>query len=160
MNGIHGMIFRPMAIDNNHDEVLAGSDYSVRSGFLEKYQEHIGGMQVVAMSAKTFIEKNWKQVADWSDLNVVVESSNQEPVEFFKYEKRERIGKSSRVWEEMQERRDKRDQERHNPITEVKDVVLDVDWDFSMTINGKEYWWLSDDTVVIIASFIEKQIAK
>ena len=49
----------------------------------------------------------------------------------------------------------------HNPIIEVSDVVLDpTDGDFSITINGAEYWWIDQESIIIIASYIEKQISK
>jgi hypothetical protein len=45
----------------------------------------------------------------------------------------------------------------HNPIVELNDVVLDpTDGDFSVTINGKEHWWIEDSAIIKIADYIEK----
>jgi hypothetical protein len=60
----------------------------------------------------------------------------------------------------MLERLEKDNKERHNPIIEFNNVVLDpTDGDFSVTINGKEHWWIEDDAVMIIANYIEKQLS-
>ena len=38
-------------------------------------------------------------------------------------------------------------------------MVLDPsDGDFSLTINGKEHWWIQDEAVIIIANYIENQL--
>ena len=40
-------------------------------------------------------------------------------------------------------------------------MVLDpTDGDFSITINGKEHWWIQDEAVIIIADYIEKKLKK
>jgi hypothetical protein len=59
----------------------------------------------------------------------------------------------------MMERIKEHNRERHNPIVSFDEVVLDpTDGDFSVTINGKGHWWISDDSVIAIADYIEKQL--
>ena len=49
--------------------------------------------------------------------------------------------------------------EKHNPVKSIDRVVLDPsDGDFSLTINGKEHWWIQDEAVIIIADYIENQL--
>lgn len=162
-NGIMGMWGRPMAMDNNHAKIAHSSQYSVQEKFLEEYNNHIAAMQIVAMCAKVYIMENWEKVKDWTGLNVVVEC-RQGSFDYYNYagprKRRQVVGKPERkdVLDDMFDRMNKEDEARHNPITSITDVVLDEEWDFSMTINGKEHWWLDDESVVIIANFIEKQL--
>lgn len=154
---------RPMALDNNHAKIAHSSDYSVQKDFLKEYNNHIGAMQVVAMCAKVYCCENWEKVKDWSKLNVVI-GCRQGQVEFFNYtgprKRRQVVGKPERkdVLNDMFDRIDKEDEKRHNPVETVTEVVMDEEWDFSMTINGKEYWWLDDESVIIIANYIEKNV--
>jgi hypothetical protein len=55
---------------------------------------------------------------------------------------------------------DQREKEKHNPILEFNEVVLDpTDGDFSITVNGDQaHWWIQDEAVILIADYIEKQL--
>lgn len=162
-NGIHGMIMRPCSLSNKeNDKVVHSSDYSVKKNFLQEYQNHIAAMQIVAECAKVFILKNWKKVKDWSKLNVVIEDASENPTEYFNYIPREKSKhKDSKTFEKMFESLEKSDKKRHNPITSISDVVLDpTDGDFSLTINGKDHLWILDDSIIVIANYIEEQLNK
>ena len=56
---------------------------------------------------------------------------------------------------------DKKKKRNQNPVLTINNVVLDpTDGDFSITINGKEHWWIQDEAVIIIADYIEKRLKK
>jgi len=50
-------------------------------------------------------------------------------------------------------------QEQHNPISTFTDVELDpFDGDFSITVNGIGFLWISSDTIITIADYVEKSL--
>lgn len=168
-NEIYGMMMRPVSTNaEDNEKTVQSSVYSVKEHFYNSYRHHIAAMQIVAECAKVYITKNWEQVKDWSDLEVIMEDANtpkdKEFADYFKY-----VGKSkenskrwnSDVMSKFLEKKDEEDKLRHNPILKVEGVVLDpTDGDFSLTVNGRNHMWISDSTVVIIADYIEQQLVK
>ena len=160
-NMLFGMFGRPCASDEKeNEEIMQSSDYSVSKDFRKEYCNHIAGKQIVAECAKIYIMANYEKVKDWTGLDVVIED-NQGWFDYYNYSKREigfgsGAGKATRnVFANL----DERNKDRHNPIITLTDCVLDTtDGDFSLTINGKEHWWISDDSVIVISEFIEKNI--
>jgi len=162
-NGIFGMTMRPCSTSQKDNEKVAhSSDYTVRKNFLQEYQYYIGAMEVVAECAKVFALKNWKKVKDWSGLNVVIEDNSGKPTEYFNHIPKDRSKhKESKTIKKIFDRIEKSDAKKHNPIKSVSGVVLDPsDGDFSLTINGRDHLWISDDSVVVIANYIEEQLKK
>jgi hypothetical protein len=44
-------------------------------------------------------------------------------------------------------------------IVSLTGVVLDpTDGDFSLTVNGKNHLWIDDESVIVIADYIEKSL--
>ena len=160
--------------EKEYEEAYKQSVFYVDKNYMEEYHKHIVAMDHIANIAKCYILNNWKKVTDWSGLDVdVTHGPTGEVTEYYNYDKvlewrrkREeeadaklpKLHKSktlSKLWEEMEERQ----KAKHNPITEFNDVVLDpTDGDFSVTINGKEHWWIGDSSVITIADYIEKQL--
>ncbi len=176
-NIIYGITFRPGSMSQADNEAnMHSSDYSVSSDFMDHYRKHIGGMQVVAECAKIFILKNYTNVKDWSNLNVIINDNSGEPTEYFNYiakkEKKEARREEklkdgfkrpkeirSEILNSILDRMDNEDQLKHNPVISLTDVVLDTtDGDFSVTINDKSHNWIDDSSIIIIASYIEKQL--
>jgi hypothetical protein len=167
-NGIHGMTMRPCSLSQKeNDKVIHSSQYSVKENFLQEYQNHISAMQIVAECAKVFILKNWKKVKNWSELNVVIEDGRDEkikPTEYYNYipnnnnrKHGDELGTIGRIVDMIEEKNAK----KHNPVLSVSKVVLDpTDGDFSITINDNEHWWISDDSVIVIAAYVEEQLKK
>jgi len=160
-NIIYGMMFRPCSFTmEEHDKTWHSADHSVRSEFYKAYSDHIAGQQIVAGCAKIYIYNNYQKVKDWTDLEVVI-TEEDEVVDYYNYKetrRRKREGKSE-AFDKITDRIDAENRIRHNPVTSVTDAVLDYsDGDFSITINGREHWWLNDDEVIIIADYIEKQL--
>ena len=183
-NKIYGILMRPVSMNaKDNEKVMQSTDVSVKEGFYKAYSHHVGALQIVAECAKVYVNKNWKKVKDWSDLNVILEDANtlkgslndfnggkplKDFVEYFNYKEGNRrsmqvVGGKTRssVVDKIMDRIDKEDRAKHNPIKTVKGVVLDpTDGDFSLTINGRKHMWISDNTIIIIADYVEKQLAK
>lgn len=138
------------------------SKFYVAKGYMEEYRNHLIAMQHVANIAKSYIYNNWKKVEDWSGLNVILTHGlTGNSAEYYNYEESDSkwfttSGKVLSFFEDI----DAENRRRHNPIISVDDVVLDPsDGDFSITVNGdQEYWWLDDESVIIIADFIEQKL--
>jgi len=149
---------RPCSLTlKDNEKVIRSSEYFTPSKFREKYVDSVAAGQIVAESAKIYVQKNWRKVKDWSELEVELKDKNG-LTEYYNFEKDNR-------WENahptLKDKFEEADKKRHNPATEVKDVVLDpTDGDFSITINGKEHWWIDDESVIMIADYIEKQLKK
>lgn len=158
-NGIGGLNMIPLATtESAFKKILKSSTYHVTKDFLKSYNNHIGGMSIVAMSAKLYIKENWKNVKSWTELNVYV-TSNTISQDFYNYTESKLIRRTkSTAFDRMLSGINRRNKNRHNPIKRVSKVYLDVDWDLSMNINGKLFIAIDEESSVIIASFIEKKI--
>ena len=161
---IPGEIFR--ACFMTEDEFEAGykrSHFWTDKNFMEEYRNHMVGMSHVAECAKIYILKNWKEVNDWSGLNViVVHGPTGKETDYFNYVPRERkkeneLGEAS-VFSRFSHQIEEEEKTRHNPIREFNEVILDpTDGDFSITVNGKEeHWWIQDEAIIVIANYIEE----
>ena len=143
--------------------------------FFNEYRKHMAAMSHVAECAKIFILKNWEKVTDWSDLEVIItHGPTGESTDYYNHEKhakrterrKERQKKTDKSARELPEslrkiylEMEEKDRARHNPIQSITNVVLDpTDGDFSLTVNGKEHWWIQDEAVIIIANYIENRL--
>jgi hypothetical protein len=174
-NTIGGLFTPCFMTEDDFENAYKESIFYVEKNYMEEYRKHMAAMGHIANIAKSYILNNWKKVTDWSDLNLTVthgqtgvttEYYNHDKVLAWRKREEERADKKlpgvrkSRVMSEMLERLEKDNKERHNPIIEFNAVVLDpTDGDFSVTINGKEHWWIGDDAIMTIADYIEKQLA-
>jgi hypothetical protein len=174
-NTIGGLFTPCFMTEDDFENAYKESIFYVEKNYMEEYRKHMAAMDHIANIAKSYILNNWKKVTDWSDLNLTVthgqtgvttEYYNGDKVLAWRKREEERADKKlpgvrkSKVMIEMLERLEKDNKERHNPIIEFNNVVLDpTDGDFSVTINGKEHWWIEDDAVMIIANYIEKQLS-
>lgn len=174
------MMMRPVSMtDKENEKTVQSSKFSVTSNFYNEYRQHIAAMQIVAECAKVYVNKNWKKVKDWTNLNVIMEDANtlkgglnnanggnplKEYVEYFNYtgESKKNAKKwNSDIMAKFSLERDAKDKEKHNPIKKITEVVLDPsDGDFSLTVNGRSHMWISDSTIVIIADYVEQQLAR
>lgn len=150
--------------EDEYENGYKESIFYVEGEYRKEYTKHMAAMSHVANIAKSYILKNWKLVDDWSDLEVVItHGPTGEKEYYYKYKdryksyKKRNGGSMGEIFQEFEKER-KRNQ---NPVISIDDVVLDpTDGDFSVTINGKEYWWIDDDAVIIIADFIESKLKK
>lgn len=168
-NQIYGLIMQP-CFTNQQDfaNAMQGSKFGVTQNFYDEYRNHIAAMEIIAECAKVYILNNYKNITDWTNLEVVAEDNGHgrkgKPfIEYYNYKptfKNRKSAKRSNALEKIFYRLDEDNKKRHNPAKTVTDVFLDTtDGDFSLTINGNKHNWISDSTVIIIADFIEKQLA-
>lgn len=159
---IYGEIFTPcyMSIDE-FERGYKRSDFWTDKNFYEEYTKHLIALGHIANCAKTFILKNYEKVTDWTGLDVIVYSRYHKREEKFynytpsNFDKIKTNSTIKRLFVSM----DKENESQHNPILTLTDVVLDsIDGDFSLTINGKEFWWIGNEEIIIIANFIENKL--
>ena len=161
---ILGEVFSPCFMtEEKFEEGYKNSEFWTDNNFMLEYRRHIAAMCHVASGAKIYILKNWQKVKDWTDLHLIVKHGpSGEITEYFNYvprEPRDENRQGSSIFNEVFPEMEKDDEKRHNPILTFDAVVLDpTDGDFSVTINGNEHWWISDESVVVIADFIEQYL--
>jgi hypothetical protein len=113
--------------------------------------------------AKKYIEANCHRVTDWSRLYLEVKNgnniNNENKLESFHYAPKDdgtmwRIAKRLGVEDLVPEREFKDDS-----VKTVTDPVYDTsDGDFSITINGLQWWWINDEAVMSIALYVERAL--
>ena len=161
---IHGSIFSPCFMtEEEFENGYKSSIFYVEKDFLEEYEKHIAAMSHISNIAKSYIFNNWEKVKDWSDLEVVVKHGpTGEKTYYYSYKEKIRKKEYGRgMISELLMKSDKKKKRNQNPVLTINNVVLDpTDGDFSITINGKEHWWIQDEAVIIIADYIEKKLKK
>lgn len=181
---IHGELFSPCFMtEKEYEDAYKNSIFYVEKDFMSEYRKHLAALPHVASVAKSYILNNWKKITNWDNLDVIIiHGPTGEWTEYYNNEKdlplleeeepseakkkflalvsKEKPERNS-IFERFQKKWDKENKLRHNPIKTIDDVVLDpTDGDFSITVNGKEHWWIQDEAVIIIADYIENQLKK
>lgn len=135
-------MFRPCFLDiESYTAAVKGSDKYVGGDFIGKYYDQLNYADFIADCAKLYILDHYSNVVDWSNLSVNIKCK-QGKFRFHNHEKAE--GRWQKIFGDP------------NPVITLTDVVLDpTDGDFSLTINGKELWWINNESIVTIASYIE-----
>jgi hypothetical protein len=156
-------MFTPCFVSEEaYEAAYKTSEFWTDSGFLDAYQKYESAKCHTTDCAKIYILKNWKKIQDWTDLHLIVNHGpTGEETEYFKYVPDSRTGTYSKALADVIARMELDDQKRHNPIVSFDEVLLDpTDGDFSITINGKEHWWISNEPIIVLANYIEKNLNK
>ncbi len=179
---LYGLTMRPCSISQKENEkVIHSSKYAARSNYKKQYETNIAANQILAESAKIYILKNWKKVKSWKDLEISIIDNTGKETYYYSYKKIESI-RSRKVipvsnkleklksiikptkikisildkWFSKHEAERKKNQ---NHIKTLKNVVLDpTDGDFSLDINGKSHLWIDNESVIVLADFIESKL--
>ncbi len=175
-------MMRPVFLsEEDYKKHWQSSIFWVESDYRKEYEKHRVAMSHIAEFAKTYILENYKKVEDWSELDIKlrhgldgtrVEFYNhykkpvppKEPSEKMKKflklvspEKPKRSERVKKIFDEMEER----DKAKHNPIVSFDSAVLDTsDGDFSVKINGQDFYWIDEEPIIEIADYIEEQLKK
>lgn len=182
---IHGgSFFSPCFLtEEEYANAYKDSVFYVEKDFMGEYQKHLAALPHIASIAKTYVLNNWEKVKDWANLDVVIiHGPTGEWTEYYNNKKilppvvetepSDKVKKllalvskeSRKESDQMKKWRKEWEEEdnlRHNPIKTIDHVVLDPsDGDFSISVNGKEHWWIQDEAVIIIADYIETEIRK
>jgi len=155
-NSIYGHMFRVSSPNaEEYEERTKEFIHHVDSGFRNAYQHHHGAKQSIAQSAKVYLEKNWKNVKDWTQLSVFIVDNTGDRTEYFNYNESQQE-RSENSFFDLHDYYSK----RHNPVSVVSEMVLDhSDGDFSVCINGHWHNWIDDDSVIMLADYVESQLA-
>lgn len=165
---LYGLMFRPSASNQkDYKKYIFSSDYAVKNDFRKAYQDHIAAMQIVAMSAKIYALNNWKKIKNWSDLDISIVDNTGKETRYYKYVKESRSltraknRKAKGHYIKFLEKMDKEDKKNQNPIKKISGVVLDTsDGDFSLDINRNPHLWIDDESVIVLADYIERKLNK
>ncbi len=162
--------------EEDFENAYKSTEFWTDKDFYETYSKYTSALVIVANSAKIFILKNYNKITDWSGLELkITHGLTRKSTEFFNYDnhwpikpkenqsealkKLNKISKVPSVISKFEERWEKQDKERHNPVVSLTNVVLDpTDSDFSVTINGIDFYWIQDEECIEIANYIEQQL--
>jgi len=181
---IYGELFSPCFMtEKEYEDAYKNSIFYVEKDFMSEYRKHLAALPHVASVGKSYILNNWEKITNWDNLDVVIihgptgewteyynNEKNLPPVEekepsetmkkFLTLVSKEKPKRNS-ILEKFRKEMEEEDKLRHNPIKTIDRVVLDpTDGDFSITVNGKEHWWIQDEAIIIIADYIENQLKK
>ena len=154
---IHGLLFRIAAMTfGDYKRRVQNYKYHTEADFLSTYNEHMAAMDIVAESAKIYIIENWEKVKDWSGLDIKIYDNTKKITEYYNYKPTMQRTKS-KVIQDMWDEFDADNAKKHNPIVSFDNAILDhTDGDFSVKINGNDHFWISNDNIILIADYIEK----
>lgn len=150
-----------------------------KGNFGKEYYQRYSEMNKVVEAAKMYIIDNYQKISDWTELHfkLRVYGENKSTVDFgMKDEERKRRYPPKPKSESKSRLRQLAEEYKSPYIAEMLkridneriqvetfEAVYDwTDGDFSITVNGKEYWWIdhqNPDAVIEIAHFIEKNIS-
>jgi hypothetical protein len=132
--------------------------YETESNYAEKYMELQYGMTIVAQCAKKFVLENYMKVDDWSDINLTVLDNSGEKTKYYKYKEMAKQPRPSVINKLIDEINEKK-KAGHNPVNTITEVVLDeFDGDFSIKVNGRDHFWIDDQTIIQLADYIENKL--
>jgi len=143
------------------EEVLSGirKDRRYNEGNFEiKYIELSAEIRSVVEAAKIYILDNYKKVKDYKDLHLMLRCANHDGTQYFgpKSQKpKKEQGLISKTLQNAIKRLDKQTIQ----IKKFDEAVYDwTDGDFSVVFNGVNYNWIDGNSIVDIASYIERKI--
>jgi len=161
---INGLIMRPCSLNHeDNKENFKSTEFYTESNFIDQYNKHLGALEIITESAKIFIIENWTKIDDWSDIDVSIVDNTGKETHYYKFEENdirsEYPGNNKSVTKFFDDYY-KEKLEKSNPVEKIEDVVLDTsDGDFSLTINGNKHLWIDNQSVIIIADFIEEKLS-
>lgn len=135
------------------------------STYLERANHVNDAMSLLRTEAKLYIVANCDKVSDWSSLYLSITNGNNidnsnklESFDYAPYEPKfynKWINYSANIGVETSPH-----EYKDESVKTVTDPVYDdFDGDFSITINGLEWWWIDYDAVMRLAIFIERSLS-
>jgi hypothetical protein len=111
----------------------------------------------VVEAAKIYILDNYKKVNDYKELHLMLRCANHDGTQYFgKRSKRKRGEKGrSEIFSKIMAELD----EKTIEIKKFNEAVYDwTDGDFSVVFNGVSYNWIDSNSIIDIASHIERKL--
>jgi hypothetical protein len=174
------MLRRVFLEEEDYKNHWKSSVFYVECDYKNEYVKHREAMSHIAEFAKTFILENYQKVKDWSELDLkITHQLDGTRVEFYNHYKKpfeapepsERIKKfltlvskeeprkESETFKNLMDEIEETNKKKHNPIVTFDQAVLDTsDGDFSVKINGQDFYWITDRPIIEIADYIEQQL--
>jgi hypothetical protein len=173
------MLRRVFLEEGEYKKHWQSSVFWVEGDYMKEYHKYQEAMHHIAEFAKMFILENYENVKDWSELDIklrhgldgtVVEFYNhykkpvppKEPTEkmkkFMSLVSKDKPKRSDIIQKWLDEAEEE-NKAKHNPIVTFDEAVLDTsDGDFSVKINGQDFYWIADWPIIQIADYIEEQL--
>lgn len=128
--------------------------------FMNHNDELISKYQVLVNCAKIYIIDNYKKITDWKRLIICIRDNKPDGANTEQPNHGKMYFYTEQEWEnEIMKKISEGDDTK--PVESITDVIMDwSDGDFSLTINGLEFWWIDDSVVLDIASYIEHELNK
>lgn len=106
-------------------------------------------------AAKIYIFDNYKKVKDYKDLHLMLRCANHDGTQYFGKRSRKRKKGGSEIFNKLIAELD----EKTIEIKKFDEAVYDwTDGDFSVVFNGVSYNWIDSNSIIDIASHIEKKL--
>lgn len=174
------MLRRVFLEEGEYKKHWQSSIFWVEGDYMKEYHKYQEAMHHIAEFAKMFIIENYEKVKDWSELDIklrhgldgtVVKFYNhykkpvppKEPNErmkkFLALVSKEEPRKKSDSYQKLIDEIEETNKKKHNPIVTFDQAILDTsDGDFSVKINGQDFYWITDRPIIEIADYIEQQL--
>lgn len=169
-----------VGIDFSQDEentlnlIRSKESYS-RESFYPNYSRILSELGSLVAGAKIYILDNYKKVKDYSDLSMILTSGasgervhlgkkradrvkKPEPEPTEKMKKFLATVKPAPVSKRVQKMLDDLDSKMITVSTFDEAVYDWTDGDFSVTLNGKSYLWITSESIIEIAHYIETKL--
>jgi hypothetical protein len=174
------MLRRVFLEEEDYKKHWQSSDFWVEGDYMKEYHKYQEAMHHIAEFAKMYILENYEKVQDWSELDVKLRHGlDGTKVEFYNHYKKpfeapepsermkkfltlvskEEPRKESETFKNLMYEIEETNKKKHNPIVTFDQAVLDTtDGDFSVKINGQDFYWITDKPIIEIADYIEQQL--
>lgn len=174
------MLRRVFLEEGDYKKHWQSSVFWVEGDYKNEYHKYQEAMHHIAEFAKMYILENYQKVKDWSELDLkITHQLDGTKVEFYNHYKKpvppkepsERIKKfltlvskeeprkRSDSYQKFLDEIEETNKKKHNPIVTFDQAVLDTsDGDFSVKINGQDFYWITDRPIIEIADYIEQQL--
>lgn len=173
------MLRRVFLEEGDYKKHWQSSVFWVEGDYKKEYHKYQEAMHHIAEFAKMYIVENYEKVKDWSELDLkITHQLDGTKVEFYNHYKKpaqpkelsERMKrfmelvspekpKRSKIIQEVLDEIERKNVAKHNPIVTFDQAVLDTsDGDFSVKINGQDFYWITDRPIIEIADYIEQQL--
>ena len=174
------MLRRVFLEEGDYKKHWQSSVFWVEGDYKNEYHKYQEAMHHIAEFAKMYILENYEKVKDWSELDLkITHQLDGTKAEFYNHYKKpvppkepsERIKKfltlvskeeprkRSDSYQKLLDEIEETNKKKHNPIVTFDQAVLDTsDGDFSVKINGQDFYWITDRPIIEIADYIEQQL--
>jgi hypothetical protein len=174
------MLRRVFLEEGEYKKHWQSSVFWVEGDYMKEYHKYQEAMHHIAEFAKMYILENYEKVKDWSELDVKLRHGlDGTKVEFYNHYKKpfeapepsermkkfltlvskEEPRKKSDTFLKLMDEIEETNKKRHNPIVTFDQAILDTsDGDFSVKINGQDFYWITDRPIIVIADYIEQQL--